>query len=187
MYGSFVPRGILSLSVNVKSVPNHTAPTPFTCHQEPVKQEEGARASSQAPLQASRRPSARLRCVYNSGHTVYDPQVPPTVLRPQDDATTSQPYPGGRCQLPKWRPVSSSGGGGRSVVSHQKQESGQAPHQGTGASGRPPPTGLQPREGGEKICLLSFFFYHTKMLLLNWLILSALSVKGRKLQGCSSR
>lgn len=162
--------------------------TPFTCHQDPVKQKRGRGRPARPhprPPQAER---TTERCVYNSGHKVYDPQVPPTVIRPQDDATTSQPYPRGRCQLLKLRPTGSSGGGeGQRLPPEASLD--KSPTKGRVLPGGHPQQDFnQGREGKKFVFLSFFFFYHTKMLrILNLLILSALLVKGRKLQGCSGR
>lgn len=94
----------------------------------------------------------------------------------------SQPQPRGRCPLLKLCPMGSLGEAGGPVISHQKQV-WTSPHQGTGAPRRPPQQDFNLGRTGKKFSF-SFFFYHTKMLLiLNLLILSVLLVTGEEVAG----
>lgn len=110
-------------------------------------------------------------------------RVPPTLFRPQDDATTmSQPQPRGRCPLLKLCPMGSSGEAGGPVVSHQNQV-WTGPHQGTGAPGRPPQQDFNLGRTGKKFSFLFFSFLTKMLLILHLLILSVLLVKGEEVAG----
>lgn len=83
--------------------------------------------------------------------------------------------------------MNSSGGGGGPVISHQKQV-WTSPHKEQVLPGGHPQQDFNQGGRGKNLSFCLFFFNHTKMLhILNLLTLSALLVKGRKLQGCSGR
>lgn len=145
----------------MKSAPNDTAPD--TLHLSP-----SGRRGVRAPGQAVRLGSPRGRPAgphprppggqVHPTATWCTTRVPPTLFRPQDDATTmSQPQPRGRCPLLKLCPMGSLGEAGGPVISHQKQV-WTSPHQGTGAPRRPPQQDFNLGRTGKKFSFSFFFF-----------------------------